>query len=697
MVSIIRGSHEKYASTQQLVSYFDSRPEIDGVLYLGYPIIGSSDGAIDVDAMLISPQHGLILFDLVEGIEFEDRSEIRDDLYRRMKAKLTEYKSLSSKRELQVLVGVATFATGWRALDESQKEFDIITNDEELERFLASQEWGAGNYYAPLLQSVQAITNIKNTPKREVKKPNSKGAILKSLEESISNLDNRQSQAVIETVDGPQRIRGLAGSGKTIVLALKVAYLHSKHPDWNIAVTFNTRSLKQQFEELITRFTYEHTRESPDWSKIKIMQAWGSPSNRGIYYEVCKNHNIEYYDLSKAKFHNANFGDLCRMAIDGISSFKPTYDVILIDEAQDFSKHFLLLCYEILKDPKRIIFAYDELQTLSRQSMPPTEEIFGEDKDGNPRVVLRNERNKPKQDIILNVCYRNSRPVLATAHALGFGIKRNEGIVQMFGEKSLWLDVGYELTEGTLEDGSVVELSRSSESSPEFLEKHSSINELIKFEYFQTSSSQDEWIVEEIIKNIKEEELRPQDIMVVHTDPLTTNTEVSNIRAKLYEEGINSHIAGAANPDLFIENDSVIFTGIYRAKGNEAGMVYVINGQNCFGGNQLSKKRNILFTAITRSKGWVRVTGIGESMEALSAEYNQIKDDNFKLIFPYPTEEEREKMTIIHRDKTKDENKLIENSIENLKEVVQALAQKNIYLEDLPPNLREQLKGFFND
>ena len=42
-----------------------------------------------------------------------------------------------------------------------------------------------------------------------------------------------------------------AGSGKTIVLALKVAYLHAHHPDWTIAVTFNTRSLKGQFERLI--------------------------------------------------------------------------------------------------------------------------------------------------------------------------------------------------------------------------------------------------------------------------------------------------------------------------------------------------------------------------------------------------------------------------------------------------------------
>jgi superfamily I DNA and RNA helicase len=698
MVSIIRGSLDKFASTHHLIEYFESRPAIDGILYLGYPIIGSVDGAIDIDAMLISPQHGLVIFDLVEGINFEDRADIRDDLYRKIISKLTDYRALSVRRELQVSVGIATHASGWRSLSENQKEIDIVTTHEELDVFLSSQIWEEKGYYSLLLQSIQAITNIKNTPKREVKKPNSKGAILKSLEESIANLDNRQSQAVIETANGPQRVRGLAGSGKTIVLALKVAYLHSKHPDWDIAVTFNTRSLKQQFEDLITRFTYEHKRDNPDWSKIKIMQAWGSPSNRGIYYEVCKSHNIEYFDFNKAKFYyGGDFGVVCKKAISEIQEFKPMYDAILIDEAQDFSKHFLELCYEILREPKRIIFAYDELQTLSRQSMPPTEEIFGSDSQGRPRVVLRNEKNKPKQDIILNVCYRNSRPILATAHALGFGIRREDGIVQMFGDKSLWLDVGYEVAEGSLQDGSHVKLTRSLESSPEFLERHSPIEDLIIFEDFDKLEEQDDWIVNEIKKNLEVDELRPQDIMVIHTDPLTTNDAVSNLRAKLFEQGINSHIAGAANPDLFNKEDSVTFTGIYRAKGNDAGMVYVMNGQNCFGGIQLSKKRNILFTAITRSKGWVRITGTGESMKSLITEYKKTKDNNFRLEFDYPTEEEREKMNIIHRDKTKDETKLIENSIESLAEVAQALAKKSIYLEDIPADLRERLKGLFND
>ncbi|UFJ41361.1 ATP-binding domain-containing protein [Brevibacillus humidisoli] len=697
MITIIRGSSNKPISSQHLVDYFEQRSDLEGILYLGYPIIGSVDGSINIDAMLVSPSFGMIIFDLVEGINFEDRTEIRDDLYTKIYSKLIDYKSLSVRRKLQVKISVATYASGWSTRLEDEPE--VVTSHEALDTYLSDITWQNNEYYRVLLQAIQAVTNIKSTPKREnVTKPNSKGAILKSLEDSIANLDSNQSAAVIETSDSVQRIRGLAGSGKTIVLALKVAYLHSKNPEWNIAVTFNTRSLKKQFEDLITRFTYEHKRDKPDWDKIKIMQGWGSPSNKGIYYEVCKQHDIEYFDYTAAKnAYEGSFAAVCRKALSDIQKFIPMYDVILIDEAQDFSREFLTLCYEILTPPKRLIFAYDELQTLSRNSMPPTEEIFGCDERDRPRVVLRNERNKPKQDIILRVCYRNSRPVLATAHALGFGVYREDGMVQMFGDKSLWLDVGYQVIDGALNDGEKVKLGRNADSSPEFLENHSPIDDLIQFKCFEDVHRQEEWIVQEIYKNLTQDELRPQDIMVVHTDPLTTQDAVGNMRRRLFEMGINTHLAGAANPDLFNKDDSVTFTGIYRAKGNEAGMVYVINAQNCYSGMELSKKRNILFTAITRSKGWVRVTGYGEDMLKLTREYQETKDRNFELHFTYPTADMRKKMNIIHRDMTRDEKRFVESSIENLTEIVKAIRRKEIYLEDLPQELREALKVIFDE
>ena len=65
----------------------------------------------------------------------------------------------------------------------------------------------------------------KRGGRKNLQKASSRGSKLKAIEDQISCLDKYQSKAVIETVEGVQRIRGLAGSGKTIVLALKVAYL----------------------------------------------------------------------------------------------------------------------------------------------------------------------------------------------------------------------------------------------------------------------------------------------------------------------------------------------------------------------------------------------------------------------------------------------------------------------------------------
>jgi len=137
--------------------------------------------------------------------------------------------------------------------------------------------------------AVQRISNLRPPKKRDnVEKTNSKGAVIKEIEKQIANLDLWQKRGSIEYVNGPQRIRGLAGSGKTVVLALKAAYLHVKRPDWNIVVTFNTRSLYQQFETLINRFVFSQIGDEPDWSKIRIMHAWGASDRDGIYREAAR-------------------------------------------------------------------------------------------------------------------------------------------------------------------------------------------------------------------------------------------------------------------------------------------------------------------------------------------------------------------------------------------------------------------------
>lgn len=703
-LNIVRGdSKNKPVSSERLADYFETvKDRFEGTLYIGYPIIGTAEGGFQIDALLITKECGVVVFSIEEGISLnENYKEIQDENYTKIISKLIQHKELNEKRNLVVNVNAITYAPAYQGSQETDEDYPIVNTNNELTNYLEDLSWNKSEYFEQLMSVLQSITTIRrNKSRKYVLKPDSRGAKLRKLEESIANLDSKQSSAVIETVEGVQRIRGLAGSGKTIILALKVAYLHAKNPNWKIAVTFNTRSLKGQLKKYITQFSYENINEEPDWDNIDIIHAWGTYDSEGIYYNLCKEHGIEYFDFSGAKVlakeYGKEFESVCAKAINEINNFQDKYDLVVIDEAQDFSKEFLQLCYKITTKPHRLVYAYDELQNLNKKSMASPEDIFGKDFSGKPVVNLKNEEGKPKEDIILYKCYRNSLEILTTAHALGFGIYRNN-LVQMFENSSLWSDIGYQLIDGDFIEGKTVELRRNDETSPKFLSEHSPIDDIISFNSFENNEEQVEYVVSQIIKNITEDELHLDDIMVINPDPLTTKNVVGLFRKRLMDNEINSSVAGVtSSPDIFYEGDSITFTGIYRAKGNEASMVYIINSQYCYEGLELAKKRNILFTAMTRSKAWVRVCGYGEAMKGLEEEFKLVKNNNFSLKFKYPTKEERRHMNIVNRDMSSQEKSSISKHQTNAVSLLEDLKTGRIQKEDLSDNLISELKNLLS-
>lgn len=715
MVTIITGTTNKPSACDLLKEFFRQNSSLEGYLYIGYPIIGTVDGAYPIDALWISPNKGIIAFNLVEGKDIANYEDAQDDCANKIEAKLKGYKNLMQKRRLCVEINVVTFAPGIARCPEYNEDYPLCIDNAALEKTLQEYTWDESEYYERVVSVLQAISTIrKGKKRRDVSNPQSRGAKIRHLEDSIANLDNQQSRAVIETVDGVQRIRGLAGSGKTIVLALKAAYLHAQHPEWKIAVTFNTRSLKGQLRQLINTFYIEQASDEPDWENINVIHAWGAPGGgerTGMYYQFCAINNVEYYDFSTASSQYGRtdpFGDVCTKALKEATMPEPIYDAILVDEAQDFSPAFLCLCYEMLKTPKRLVYAYDELQNLRSQSLPSPEDIFGRNADGTPKVQLGLPVDgHPQQDIILEKCYRNSRPALVAAHALGFGIYREpeaageSGLVQMFDQNNLWNDIGYKVLEGTLEDGKHIVLGRDASTSPEFLETHSDVDDLIVFKVFETQEEQDNWVAQEIKKNLEDDELRPDDIIVINPNPMTTKKLVAPIRARLFEYGIESHTAGVDTaPDVFFSdhNDSVAFTGIYRAKGNEAAMVYVVNSQDCYSSHfDLAKRRNQLFTAITRSKAWVRVLGIGKEMEGLVAEYEKVKKHKFTLDFNYPTQNQRNHMNIVNRDMSETEKLRVRKSQGNFANLIKDLESGKIFIEDLGKDQVARLRALLGE
>ena len=704
MIETIWGTTAKPVASRQLAETMENMTDEEGTLYIGYPVIGTPDGAYPFDALLLSPSKGLVAFHLVEGRSLGEYEGVLDESFNRLQAKLLQYTALTKRRTLGVEISTIAFAPAVSNDDRSDDETHPVASIATLPKILDRIAWGNPELYTALASTIQAISTIrKGRRRREVKKPDSRGARMRKVEDSIANLDSHQSAAVIETVDGVQRIRGLAGSGKTIVLALKVAYLHAQHPEWKIAVTFNTRSLKGQFERLINTFVIEQTSEEPEWEQIEIINAWGAPGGKqrdGIYHKFCDVNGVDYLDFKAAESEfgpKKSFEGACEKALNSVKKPKQLFDAILVDEAQDFSPSFLKLCYAFLKAPNRLVYAYDELQSLTTNSLTSPEEIFGSKKNGEPVVTFATPApGVPRQDIILEKCYRNSRPLLATAHALGFGIYREpQGLIQLFEQKELWQDVGYRVHSGSLDDGSFVSLERTEQTSPAFLESHSPIDDLIQFKKFDSLDEQTAWLVAEIKRNLSEDELNAEDIIVINPDPLTTRSAVGMARARLLKMGVNSCIAGVTNSaDIFFESEAVTFTGVFRAKGNEGAMVYVINAQDCYSTflpSELATARNRLFTAITRSKAWVRVLGIGPNMGKLQEEFERIKSRDFRLEFIYPNEEQRKKLQIINRDMTAAERHRLKTKLGEGASFIEALESGEVEIEDLSPELVDRL------
>lgn len=701
-IEFINGTTDKPIAADELKQILRGDENLEGRLYIGYPISKTSTGSHFIDALWVSAKKGVVAFDLVESPEINDVEMRQEDAANKIEIRLRSESALVRKRNLQIPIHTVTFAPRVNQLTENGEDEYSVANNQSIVPILQEFTWEntATTLFQKALSVLDTVSKIRaTTVARHPKRDDSRGAKLKKIEDSIATLDQRQSKAVMETLPGIQRIRGLAGSGKTVVLALKAAYLHMLNPDWKIAVTFNTRSLKSFYQRRIRDFHFDKTAEEPDWDNLRVVNSWGAPGGPerdGVYHDFCRRNDTAYLDFSSArtKYGTSDvFKSVCREALAGTSAPTEVYDAVLVDEAQDLPIEFLQMCYASLKQPKRLVYAYDELQNLAGESLPAPQDIFGEQMYSAPLEPLGGNGSKAERDLVLETCYRNPRQILVTAHALGFGIYRktpvgsSTGLVQMFDHPHLWEAVGYERRGGKLQDGKEVTLVRTSATSPSFLEEHSILEDLIMFKDFENEEEQAMWIAKEIRKNIQDDELRCGDIMVINLDPLTTRYKVGRTRSLLLGMGIQSHLAGVdTDPDVFNtpSTESVTFTGIHRAKGNEAAMVYVMNADDCQPANRdLARIRNRLFTAITRSKAWVRVLGVGHRMREVAKEYENLRGSDFVLRFRYPTQDERQQLRTIHRDMTLEERKWIENRNQSLSELIDDLGSGKIEISDL--------------
>ncbi|KAB8318614.1 DNA/RNA helicase [Tolypothrix campylonemoides VB511288] len=499
-----------------------------------------------------------------------------------------------------------------------------------------------------LLLSVISGTPVLRKPPRATTSTTGKtrASIMDSLRQRLYEIDLQQEHIGKEIPPGPQRIRGIAGSGKTVLLCQKAAMMHLKHPDWDIALVFFTRSLYEQITGLvdkwIRRFScgemkYDHKTNH----KLQVLHAWGAREQPGLYGTICEYHGQRRGTVADTKNKQPNRGlaELCKRLQEEIE-IEPMFDAMLIDEGQDLvtednlkyedKQAIYWMAYQALRpvseekpEDRRLIWAYDEAQSLDTIVVPKAKEVFGE----NLSNLLSKQPQYPggiKRAVVMRHCYRTPGPILTAAHAIAMGLLRPEGMVSGITNKTYWDRIGYEVTGDFRRVGQPITVHRPPQYSP------NPIPELwdtpvLEFQTYGSRQEEMTALAQNIMHNIVHDGLNPsRDILVVilgsNSEAMDLETQVAEF---LMQQGIDIYIPSApssnilkfewqvSQPNNFWCDGAVTVSRVPRAKGNEADMVYVVGFDNVARNESDVNYRNQLFVALTRARGWASVSGVG--------------------------------------------------------------------------------------
>lgn len=204
----------------------------------------------------------------------------------------------------------------------------------------------------------------------------------------------------------------------------------------------------------------------------------------------------------------------------------------------------------------------------------------------------------------------------------------------MLEDRGHWEDVGYEVTAGNMVPGTNVEILRPDRNSPTQLKTPDKVP-LVEVKEFNGVHEEVNYCADQFQKFI-EGGLQPEDLMAIAIDDRAAKSYLSLLAEALAERKISSNniIADRYSEPAFQIEGRCTLTTVYRAKGNEAAVVVVL------GCDAIPLKtrsgRNRLFTAFTRTKGWLRITGMAPSFTPLRQEIQKALDVSPHMKFKMP-------------------------------------------------------------
>lgn len=247
-----------------------------------------------------------------------------------------------------------------------------------------------------------------------------------SSDDEIFRVMDIQQERLARTLgEGHRLLRGVAGSGKTLVLISRARYLRERHPEWRILVVCFNRVLAEYLREVIGE---------GERSEILTFHGWCWRQLRAIGATTPEppepGERSDYWDREVPRLVLQSY-DAGRLDVGA-------YQAILVDEGQDFADDWYRALLRALDTETNSLFiAVDSSQNIYNRKV--SWRALGIQIAGRTRV--------------LRVNYRNTRPILSLAYEVVRELDAAGLIAREAGEE-------YVVPERALRDGPPPELRR---------------------------------------------------------------------------------------------------------------------------------------------------------------------------------------------------------------------------------------------
>ncbi|GIK65475.1 MAG: DNA helicase [Chloroflexota bacterium] len=429
------------------------------------------------------------------------------------------------------------------------------------------------------------------------------GSYIDDVEALDKYLSEEQKQISDFNLNGYQRlVRGVAGSGKTVVLASMAAKCINRlfketrnmfeDPDTQpqvLVLCFN-RSLVSLLEDKIRRAYHQQTGEELADGMLFVMhynqlfwrlKEWGAD----IQYLRIQD---ERDPLARADHYQQEIAAWAEHDPEGYTSL--LFDAILVDEGQDFLPEDYALLLDLIKPhpatgQKSLAVFYDDAQNLYGRPRPNWSQI-GIDVQGKNRSRVMRE------------CFRNTREVVELAFNVLLGTAAPPDVrVQTRGYADMASLLQNDLIEET--DAYIqIKFAKRSYEPP-------------TIHPFQSREQEKHWVAQQVAYLVEQESVRPEDILILFPSEYGFEDLPDRIERQLKQASIEGFLQpyGRHEADkerLIFREGYLTLSTIHGAKGYDAPIVFLV-GVDLLDTDTMG--RAAFYVAATRSKLILNISG----------------------------------------------------------------------------------------